>query len=175
MPKKLKGGSGYIKQFGPLMDQSGGNIPTCTNTTTTPYQQGQQPGLAIDISNPLLNYQMSTPFDGNKFGSALDTVQNPSTCGHAGPGALEHVVVGGAKKKSVKKTPQKKSVKKTPQKKSVKKTPQKKSVKKTPQKKSVKETSQKKSVKKTSQKKSVKKTSQKKSVKKTSQKKSVKK
>jgi outer membrane biosynthesis protein TonB len=166
MPRKLKGGSGYIKQFGPLMELSGGNIPTCTNTTTTPYQQGQQPGLAIDISNPLLNYQMSTPFDGNKFGSALDTIQNPSTCSYAGPGALEQVIVGGAKKKSVKKTPKKKSVKKTPKKKSVKKTSKKKSVKKTSKKKSVKKTPKKKSVKKTPKKKSVKKTSKKKSVKK---------
>ena len=141
MPRRNhKGGSGYVKQFESLLTQSGGeSIPTCTNTTTAPHHPGQQPGLVIDNNNPLLTYQMSTPFDGNKFGSALDTVQNTSTCKYAGPGALEQIAVGGAKKKTIKKrTPKKKSVKKTSKKKSVKKTPKKKSVKKTPKKKSTK-------------------------------------
>ena len=151
---KLKGGSGYIKQFGPLIDLSGGNIDTCTNSTTTPYHPGEQPGISIDISNPLLNYQMSTPFDGNKFGSALDTVQNNTACSLSGPGFLQQVSVGGSKKtnkkKSVKKTNKKKSVKKTNKKKSVKKTNKKKSVKKT-------KTNTKKTVKKTNKKKTIKK------------------
>jgi hypothetical protein len=140
MPRRNhKGGSGYVKQFESLLAQSGGNsnsIPTCTNTTTAPHHPGQQPGLVIDNNNPLLTYQMSTPFDGNKFGSALDTVQNTSTCKYAGPGALEQIAVGGARKKTIKKrTSKKKVVKRTPKKKS---TTKKKVVKKTPKKKSAK-------------------------------------
>ena len=146
MPRRNhKGGSGYVKQFESLLEQSGGDsIPTCTNTTTAPHHPGQQPGLVIDNNNPLMNYQMSTPFDGNKFGSALDTVQNTSTCKYAGPGALEQIAVGGARKKTVKKrTSKKKAVKRTPKKKTVKKSPKKKVVKRTPKKKSVKKTSKK--------------------------------
>ena len=110
--KNLKGGSGYIKQFRPLLEQSGGDsIPTCTNTTTALHHPGQQPGLVIDNNNPLMNYQMSTPFDGTKFGSALDTVQNNSTCKYAGPGALQQVAVGGGRKKLLKKYLRKKLLK----------------------------------------------------------------
>ena len=146
--KNLKGGSGYLKQFELPIEQSGGDsIPTCTNTTTALHHPGQQPGLVIDNNNPLMNYQMSTPFDGTKFGSALDTVQNTSTCKYAGPGALQQVAVGGARKKTVKKSPKKKTVKKSSKKKTVKKSPKKRTVKKSPKKRTVKKAPKKKTTK----------------------------
>ena len=98
---KHKGGSSYTKQFESInpCKQNGGadTIPTCTNSTTTPHHPGQPQGLAISVDNPILQHVMSTPFDGNKFGSAVTTVQNPATCHYAGPGALQQV--GAAKKK----------------------------------------------------------------------------
>ena len=170
MPKSHKGGSGYVKQFqniNPCTQNGGADmIPTCTNTTTTPHQPGQSANLAIDISNPLLNYQLSTPFDGNKFGSGLETVQNTSVCSAAGPGALQQT--GAGKKKSTKKTakkttPKKKSAKKTTKKTTPKKKSTKKTTKKTtPKKKSTKKTTKKTTPKKKSTKKTTKKTTPKK-------------
>ena len=163
-----RGGSGYTKQFKlPLAQSGGSSIPTCTNSTTSAHNPGQQPGLVIDVSNPLLNYQMSTPFDGNKFGSALDTVQNPTTCKYAGPGALEQVAIGGKKKTVKKRTPKKKTAKKTvkkstPKKKTVKRVVKKTVKKSTPKKKTVKRAVKKTTPKKKTVKRTVKKSTPKK-------------